>query len=253
MTRIEYVGHSTVLLELDGVRILTDPLLRRRIVHLQRAVELPASPPRALDAVLISHLHYDHLDFPSLVRLGRVPLLVVPRGARALIGRKVLGSPVVELGTGEAMEIGALRVRATPSVHDGRRHPLGVRAESVGYLFEGSSTVYFAGDTDLFPGMAELAPVDVALLPVAGWGSKLGPGHMDPRAAAEAAQLLRARVAIPIHWGTYFVTRLWKRSAPAAPSVPPPEAFRAHALELAPETEVRVLQPGESTVVHARS
>ena len=250
-TRIEYVGHSTVLLELDGVRVLTDPLLRRRIVHLRRAVELPARPPQGLDAVLISHLHYDHLDFPSLALVGRVPLLVVPRGAGGLIGRKLFRSRVAELGTGESIELGAVRVRATESVHDGRRRPLGVRAESVGYLFEGSSSVYFAGDTDLFPGMADLAPVDVALLPVAGWGPKLGPGHMDPRAAAEAVRLLRPAVAIPIHWGTYFSMRLRKRTA-AAPALPPADAFREHVLELAPETEVRILQPGESTVVRTR-
>jgi L-ascorbate metabolism protein UlaG (beta-lactamase superfamily) len=249
--RIEYVGHATVLLELDGVRILTDPLLRKRIVHLRRAVALPDSTPRSLDAVLISHLHYDHLDFPSLVRLGRVPRLVVPRGAAKLIGRKVLGSPVVELGRGEAMEIGALRIRATASVHDGRRLPIGVRAESVGYVIEGSSSIYFAGDTELFPDMSELGPVDVALLPVAGWGPNVGPGHMDPLAAAEAARLLRPRVAIPIHWGTYFGLGLWKRGR-TAPAAPPPEEFRLHVQELAPEIEVRVLEPGETTVVHAR-
>ncbi len=249
--RIEYVGHATVLLELDGVRILTDPLLRKRVVHLRRAVAPPATPPQSLDAVLISHLHYDHLDFPSLLRLGRVPRLVVPRGAAKLIGRKVLGSPVVELGRGETMELGALRLRATASVHDGRRLPIGVRAESVGYVVEGSSSIYFAGDTELFPGMSELAPVDVALLPIAGWGPKLGPGHMDPRAAAEAARLLRPAVAIPIHWGTYFSTPLWRRKR-AAPATPPPEEFRLHVQELAPEIEVRVLQPGETTVVHAR-
>ena len=173
-------------------------------------------------------------------------------GLAKLIGRKVLGSPVVELGTGEAMEIGPLRIRATPSVHDGRRHPIGVRAESVGYLFEGSSTIYFAGDTDLFPGMSELAPVDVALLPVAGWGPKLGPGHMDPRAAAEAARCCRARVAIPIHWGTYFVTRsLEALGAGRCRPCRRRRRFARTSLELAPETEVRVLQPGESTVVQA--
>ena len=246
-TRIEYVGHATVLVELDGVRILTDPLLRKRVVHLRRAVALPESPPSSIDAVLISHLHYDHLDFPSLVRLGRVPRLVVPRGAAKLIGRKVLGSPVVELARGEALEVDGLRIRATASVHDGRRLPIGVRAESVGYVVEGSSSVYFAGDTELFPGMSELGPVDVALLPVAGWGPNLGPGHMDPRAAAEAAKLLRPRVAIPIHWGTYVGRSIWKR-APAA-GAPAPEVFRTHVHELAPEVEVRVLQPGESTVV----
>ena len=72
----------------------------------------------------------------------------------------------------------------------------------------GGRSVYFAGDTDVFEEMADLAPVDVALLPIWGWGPSMGPGHMDPARAAEAARLLDARVAIPIHWGTYFPIHL---------------------------------------------
>ena len=82
--RIEYVGHATVLVDLGGVRLLTDPLLRNRVAHLRRAVKVDAGALRGVDAVLISHLHYDHLDLPSLQRLGREMPVVVPHGAGAL-------------------------------------------------------------------------------------------------------------------------------------------------------------------------
>ena len=108
-------------------------------------------------------------------------------------------------------------------------------------------SVYFAGDTDLFPEMARLAPVDVALLPVAGWGPSLGPGHLDAARAAQAAALLQPRIAIPIHWGTLH--RLLARrgdwfSGPGA-------EFAAQVAAVAPEVEVRVLRPAESTSVDA--
>ena len=95
--------------------------------------------------------------------------------------------------------------------------------------------------------MGELAPLDVALVPIAGWGPRLGPGHMNAARAAQAVALLRARVAVPIHWGTLHprTTRRgeWFTS--------PVEEFAAQAAELAPESEVRVLQPGESTSITA--
>jgi L-ascorbate metabolism protein UlaG (beta-lactamase superfamily) len=101
--------------------------------------------------------------------------------------------------------------------------------------------VYFAGDTDVFAGMAELGPLDVALLPVWGWGPSLGPGHMDPEQAARAAALLRPRVAVPIHWGTYLQVGLRRREALLRG---PPHAFADRCAELAPDVEVRVLEPG---------
>ena len=113
-------------------------------------------------------------------------------------------------------------------------------APSLGFVVSGSRRVYFAGDTDLFDGMATLADsLDVALLPVAGWGSTVGPGHLDPLRAAQALRLLAPRRAVPIHWGTLSpVTQ--------STSADPPEAFRRHAAELAPEVEVEILEPGGS-------
>jgi L-ascorbate metabolism protein UlaG (beta-lactamase superfamily) len=223
-----------VLVDLDGVRLLTDPTLRRRIFQLRRAAAV--EPPGALDAVLVSHAHYDHLDLPSLERLPRSVRIVVPRGA----GRLVRGfGAVSEVDAGDVVDVGPVRVRAVHAEHDGRRGLLGVLAAALGYVFEGSRSVYFAGDTDLFAGMAELGPLDVAALPIAGWGPRLPAGHLDPERAAEALRLLRPRTAVPIHWGTF---------APplARPGADLPELFRRRAAELAPEVEIRVLAVGES-------
>jgi L-ascorbate metabolism protein UlaG (beta-lactamase superfamily) len=246
---ITYVGHATVLLDLDGVPVLSDPLLRSRVTHLRRAYKVDPATLRGIDAVLISHLHYDHLDFPSLQRLGRDMPVVAPRGAGALIRKKAATSRVVEIGVGEQVEIGSLTIRATRADHDTGRLPFGVRADPVGFVIEGGGrSVYFAGDTDLFDEMREIGPVDVALLPIWGWGPTMGPGHMDPVRAAQAAALLEARLAIPIHWGTYYPIHLGVRGRPGFLDTPP-AIFEAALREYAPHTELRVLRPGASTQI----
>ena len=242
--RILWVGHSTVLVEMDGVKLLTDPLLRRRVVHLRRVDAAPASLPE-VDAVLVSHLHFDHLDIPSLALLGRNLRLIVPRPAGRMLRRKGF-SEVDELGVGEELCIGALVVRGTTAVHDPRRLPVGARAEPLGFVIEGTRSVYFAGDTDVFDDMAAFAPVDIALLPIWGWGPTIGPGHMSPREAVQAARLLRASVVVPIHWGTYFPLQLARHGRPTFLDSPADE-FRAEMEAQAPGIEVRVLHPGQET------
>lgn len=239
---ITWLGHSAVLLELDGVRLLTDPVLRKRVAHLRRVA--PNAGFRVLedlDAALVSHLHYDHLDVPSLERLGRSQRLVVPRGAGSVLRRHHFWR-VAELGVGDELSVGPLVVRATHAEHDGRRRPFGAKAPAVGYLIQGSINVYFAGDTDLFDGMDVLAPgLDVALLPIAGWGPRIPAGHLDPFRAARALVRLRPRCAVPIHWGTY--RRIGMDRDPAALRAPV-DAFVEFAHELAPEVDVRPLAVG---------
>lgn len=244
--RVEYVGHATVAVDLDGVRLLTDPLLRNRVAHLKRAVPVDARALRGVDAVLISHAHYDHLDLPSLEKLQKKVPVVVPRGLGGLLRKRRFES-VMEVQAGETFGIGSVQVRAVPAEHEGGRGPFGARADAIGYLLAGSSTVYFAGDTELFPGMGELGAVDVGLIPIWGWGPTLGKGgHLDPERAAEALKLVAPRVAIPIHWGTYFPMHLGLRRAPRFLELPPAE-FVVAAGKAAPGVEVRVLRPGEST------
>jgi len=241
---ILYVGHATTLIELDGVQLVTDPLLRRQVAHLRRLVPLGEDLPQP-DAVLLSHLHADHLHVPSLRRLGQSVTLLVPRGAGGLLRRQGFRR-VVELAPGELTNVGELTVAAVPAVHDGRRYPFGREIAANGYTVTGSRAVYFAGDTDYFAGMSELAGADVALLPVSGWGGKVGPGHLDPDRAAEALGLLRPSLAIPIHWGTYAPWH-WRLSGHQPPMEDPAGAFAEAAARVAPDVEVRILQPGERT------
>ncbi|MGC1165854.1 MAG: MBL fold metallo-hydrolase [Solirubrobacterales bacterium] len=244
--KITYVGHATILVELDGIRLLTDPVLRRRVGPLRRQVALP--PPdcwEGLDAVLISHLHHDHADLPSLHQIGRDVPMLVPPGAGAFFERRGF-SAVSELAPGESSRVGAIAVTATEASHPGGRLFAG-DAEAVGFLLSGSRRrIYFAGDTDLFDGMEGLGgELDLALLPIWGWGPSLGPGHLDPARAARAAALLAPRIAVPIHWGTLYPLGL-ARLHPE-PLRTPPREFAAAARDLAPQVEVRVLAPGEAT------
>lgn len=243
MAALEFVGHATVVVDLDGVRLLTDPLLRNRVAHLRRVAPVEARALRGVDAVLVSHAHYDHLDLPSLEKLGKKLPIVVPRGLGGLLRKRKFES-VLEIELGESFSIGALEVRAVKAEHDRSRGPFGVSADPIGYVVSGSSSVYFAGDTDLFEGMADLGPVDVALIPIWGWGPGLGAGHLDPERAARAAALIRPGRVVPIHWGTYFPIHLGLRGAPTFLELPPAR-FLAEMRKTAPEVTVTVLRPGE--------
>lgn len=247
MNRITWLGHATVLVDVDGVRVLTDPLLRNRVVLLRRTTPFDGATPDRIDAILLSHVHRDHLDLPSLRRLGRHVPIVAPRGAGGYLTR--LGfSSVNEVAAGDETHVGGLRIRATPAVHEARRGRL--QAASLGYLVQGSSRVYFAGDTALFPQMAGIAEdLDLALLPVAGWGPSLGPGHLDPQQAADALALLRPRVAVPIHWGTLRPLHV---SRNAAYLHDPPHEFARIARETARDTRVIVITPGDSLDIDPR-
>jgi L-ascorbate metabolism protein UlaG (beta-lactamase superfamily) len=248
-SRITWLGHSTVLLHLDGTRVLTDPVLRPRLMHLRRTVALPERDALAdVDAVLVSHLHYDHLDLASLRRLDDTPIVVPAGGGRLLRGRGL--EHIVEIEIGDEVQVGQLTVRATYAEHDGARGPFGVSAAAVGYVVSGSHTVYFAGDTDLFDAMDGLAPtLDVALLPIAGWGPRLPAGHLDPRRAAEALARLRPAIAVPIHWGTY--RRIGLSRDPALLREPA-ESFARFARELVPAVDVRVLPIGGTLTLPRR-
>ena len=245
---VTFLGHSTVLIEMGGTRILTDPVLFDRVTLLRRAVS-PLTPSlyRDVDAALISHLHFDHLDIPSLRLLGTDTQLVVPRGAGPLL-RRAGFRRVTELSASESADVGPVRVTATPARHSGFRPPFGPEAEALGYLLdESSERVYFAGDTDVFDEMAMLTGIDLALLPVWGWGPRLGGGHMNPQRAAESLRILRPRAAVPIHWGTLWPMGMG-RVMPNRLQRPPIEFARA-AGSTAPEVQVLLTPPGQTVPI----
>jgi L-ascorbate metabolism protein UlaG (beta-lactamase superfamily) len=245
---ITYAGHATVLIEMGEARLLTDPLLRGHLLGLlRRHSSVDREALGRVDGVLISHLHRDHVDFASLRQLGRsVPILVPPGSTRSFARRGF--ENVSELAPGETATLAGVEVRAVEAQHDGGRMFGFGGSGVVGYVVEGPSRVYWAGDTALFEGMRDLgADLDLALLPIWGWGPSLGSGHLDPEDAARALQMLRPRLAVPVHWGTLAplgARRLWPWLFER-----PGREFVEWAGRLAPEVDVRVLAPGESLLL----
>jgi len=248
---VTYVGHATTLIDVDGRRVLTDPLLRQHVGPLIRHSPMPPPSVHAgLAAVVVSHAHIDHFDVPSLRLIDRATPVLAPRTTQRIL-RRLGFADVTPMEPGRSRDIGGgVVVTATPAAHSGARHPLAEEGDALGFVVRGSVSAYFAGDTGLFDGMAALAgDLDVAILPVGGWGPRLPDDHLNPLTAARALTLLRPRVAVPIHWGTLYPPWL-------PPLVNPkfgtwPRAFTRYAAHLAPEVEVRVLEPGEVTLLSA--
>jgi L-ascorbate metabolism protein UlaG (beta-lactamase superfamily) len=246
---ITWWGHATCTVEDSGTRVLTDPLFARRLAHLRRRRGAPPPPEACVaDVVLVSHLHADHLHVPSLARLAPGTRLLVPRGALAQVpGLRRLGRlRLTEVVPGDVVRVDDLVVRVVPARHDGRRLPVGPhRSPALGFVLEGGARTYFAGDTGLFESMAEeVGPVDVAILPVGGWGPYLGPGHLDAGRAAEALARLMPRSAVPVHYGTYWPIGM--DAVRPHEFHTPGEEFVRLAAHRAPEVSVHLLAHGES-------
>lgn len=233
-------GHSTVSLLDRGTHLLTDPLLTDRVAHLTRR---RGDAPSGLspDAVLVSHLHHDHLHLPSLRRLPAGTRVVLPVGGAGLLD--AIDLEPIEVAPGDTVTVGGLSVRAVRAVHDGRRHPgSSWTGPALGFVVEGTARTWFVGDSGPAPTMgADVGSTDVVLVPVGGWGPVSRPStqgqHLGPREAADLVARVGASVAVPIHYGT-----LWPSGIRAKQSfLSPGERFA----ELSPQA--LVLAPGDST------
>lgn len=242
---LTWLGHATVLLELDDGRVLTDPLLRGHVGPLVRvAPAIPALAP--VDCALVSHLHPAHADLPTLRTLARTgPVLVPSRAAAWLTGKGVTG--VMEMAPPQTRAVGSLTVRAIRARHDARRSVFGPSAPPMGFLVESTVSVYFAGNTKAFAEMADLrGRVDVALVSVADCHSVRGRDQSTPEEAAATVALCAPAVAVPIHWGTLSLG-----GAPSAPSQrsAPAREFAIHVHRYAPRVRVCILEPTQRIVL----
>lgn len=265
--QVSWWGHSTVGLELSGTRLLTDPVLTGSVVHLhRRRGPLPAAHAVEVDAVLVSHLHADHFHVPSLRLVDPAARLLVPLGGAGVLRAARapdLAERCEELAPGVTATIAAragtggsgVEVMTAAAAHDDRRTPwsrhrgppLEFRITVAGA--PGAGSIWFPGDTGLRPGLDEVGPVDLALVPVGGWGPSLGDGHLDPSRAAEATRRVRARHVVPVHYGT-----LWPRGLDGIRPhlfLPPGREYAARCAALCPDTVVHVLDPGDTLTVPA--
>jgi L-ascorbate metabolism protein UlaG (beta-lactamase superfamily) len=252
--RVVYIGHATLLLELAGQRIMTDPNFDPKLGRVLRRVSPPGIPLDKLpsiDAILLTHAHADHLSFASLDALpDRIPLYAPPAVAEWL--RKLGYKQAVPLAVGETISIGSITVRAALAKHSGNRYGIDRwrSATSMYLLDSGSTTCFFAGDTSLTPDTHRLVVeelgakgrrLDVALLPIGHapwWKPGFRRGHLTSDDALELFQRLEARFFIPFHWGTFHHVTSGPHDAI--------ERLRARLATHARGADVRIIEPGES-------
>ena len=243
--RITWVGHATLLIQLPGVTLLTDPVFSRRASPVQWAGPRRFSPPGltveglpTVHGVLLSHDHYDHLDRPSVEalrdRFGDDLPWFTPLGYTPWF-RRLGGQNVVELDWWDETRLtapdgGAARLQALPIRHWTRRRLFDARRRlwcSWG-IRGGDRAVYFGGDSGYCPGFAEIGeragPFDIALLPIGAYEPRwfMKPSHMNPEEAAQACRDARATAMVGMHWGTFRLTD-------EPPLEPPVRARRAWA------------------------
>lgn len=241
---VTWWGHASATVELGGLRVATDPLYVDRLVHLRRHGPPPADPAYDAHLVLVSHLHHDHLHVPSLRRMRPGATVLVPRGGERLVPP---GYDVHPVEPGDELVVAGARVRVLAASHDGRRHPGSrLRGPALGFRVEHEGrSCWYPGDTGPRDDLDDLGAVDLALVPVGGWGPSLGTEHLDPEQAARAVSLVGARWAVPVHWGTFWpvgLARLDRRGHHRL-FVSPGQRFAA-ALAGDP-AEAVVLAPGE--------
>jgi L-ascorbate metabolism protein UlaG (beta-lactamase superfamily) len=208
--------------------------------------------PGAPDAVLLSHLHADHFHLASLRSLPGEPKLIVPRGAARFVAQglgRSWAQRCVEVAPGDEVKVNGVKIKVVRAAHSGGRGAWSrLTAMAIGFVVEGTHRIWYAGDTGLFDEMSELAPLDLALIPVGGWGPTLSSHHhLDPVTAAEALRRVDAAWAVPVHFGTFWPIGMSgvRQHMFAAPG----QEFAQLAAKTSPRTRVRVLTQGESLTI----
>jgi L-ascorbate metabolism protein UlaG (beta-lactamase superfamily) len=251
---VTWWGHASVTVEMRGVRIGVDPLLADRLIHLRRRGASPGEEASQADVVVISHLHGDHLHLPSLRRFGPGLTLVLPKGGEPVV-KSLVDLDLRAVVPGDVIEVAGARIEVLEAAHDGSRSgkvPSRISGPALGFRVEaGSRSFWFPGDTELHDAMSKVAPVDLALVPIGGWGPTLGDGHMSPEHGAESVGRVGATWSIPVHWGTFWpvgLERLMPRNHHNL-FVTPGETFTKAVRDQHIATEVVMPESGERVVL----
>jgi L-ascorbate metabolism protein UlaG (beta-lactamase superfamily) len=216
--KITYIGHATLLIELGGARILTDPNFDPKLGRILPRVSAPGIALEelpALDAILVTHAHADHLSFDSIERLpNTIPLFAPPVIAKWL--RRLGHGQATDLSPGDVARVGSVSIHAASATHRGNRYGFDRwRSAANMYLLDAGESIFFAGDTALVEDTHSLVErvlwmhrreLDLALLPIGyapWWKPGFRKGHLTHEDALILFERLRARVLVPYHWGTF--------------------------------------------------
>jgi len=251
---VTWIGHSTFLVQLGGVNILTDPHWGERASPIRfagpRRLVAPGMrfedlPP--IHAVVISHDHYDHLDAGTVERLARQhsPTFFVPLGLRDWLMDHGARN-VVELDWWEARDFRGLRFTCTPAQHSSGRTltDQNLRLWASWVIAAPNHRMFFAGDSGYYPGFREigqrLGPFDLAAIPIGGYSAydRGHPNHVNPEEALQVFEDVRGRLMVPMHWGTFELNR--------EPFAEPPQRLLREALQRGLEDRIALLSPGQS-------
>jgi len=250
--RITWLGHSSVLIELDGALILTDPVFGPRAAPVSwmgpkrfHPAPVPVEKLPPLDAVIVSHDHYDHLDFPTISKLRGTRFITALGVGAHLEAWGVPAEDITELGWWQATEVAGVEITATPSRHFAGRGP-GASAATfwASWAMRGPrSSVWFSGDTGPYDeGFREIGErfggFDLSLIEAGAWNARWGNIHLGPDNALKVHEQIRGGTFMPVHWGTFnLATHAWD------------EPIR-RAMQLAEAGDIELLAPMMGETVH---
>jgi L-ascorbate metabolism protein UlaG (beta-lactamase superfamily) len=245
-----WIGHSTFLLQLNGLNILTDPVWAKRMGFQKRLTEpgISLAELPEIDIVVISHGHYDHLDFPTLKKLKGNPHYIVPVGLKSLFTRKGYDK-VTEMNWWESTEYEGLTIHFVPAQHWTRRSLRDMNTSHWGgwiFQLEGGETYYFVGDTGYFRGFTQIAErfsIDTVFMPIGAYEPEwfMAVSHISPEDSVKAFIELKAKIFVPMHYGAY---RLADDTGPEALE----RLLKEWKKQQLPEEQLKVLLIGETVI-----